>query len=267
MSVIRINKLDNYVTMSKNHLKEKDMSLRAKGLLSEMLSLPDDWDYSLEGLAKLNKESVNTIRAILNELKDFGYLVITKLLPNQTESGRIEYIYDIYEISQLDNNNKKQEHKKQDIEKQDVEIQYIEKQDIENYRQLNNNILNNKILNNNNNNIYTMVIDYLNQKTNQNYRHNSQKTKKLINARINEGYSIDDFKKVIDNKANDWLDTDMAKYLRPETLFGNKFENYLNQPSKENNLPSWFGKEIKKEVEEDEYDKLAEQYTRGYLDT
>lgn len=255
MSVIRINKSENFVVMSNYHLKEKNMSLKAKGLLSQMLSLPNDWDYSIEGLAKINKDNITSIKSALAELKEFGYLIVTKLLPNQTESGRIEYVYDIYEIPQ------KQEGKKQDIEKQDIENLYIENQFLYN----NNNILNNKILNNNN--IYTMVIDYLNQKTNQNYRHNSQKTKKFINARINEGYSIDDFKKVIDNKVNDWLNTDMAKYLRPETLFGNKFENYLNQPIINNDLPIWFNKEIKKEVEDDKYEELAKQYTRGYLDT
>lgn len=73
------------------------------------------------------------------------------------------------------------------------------------------------------------VIDYLNQKNGTSYRASSKKNKSLINARFSEGYSVDDFKKVIDIKSNDWIGTDMAKFFRPETLFGNKFDGYLNQ--------------------------------------
>ena len=73
------------------------------------------------------------------------------------------------------------------------------------------------------------VIDYLNQKNGTSYRASSKKNKSLINARFSEGYSVDDFKKVIDIKSNDWSGTDMAKFFRPETLFGNKFDGYLNQ--------------------------------------
>ena len=77
--------------------------------------------------------------------------------------------------------------------------------------------------------IYSSIVDYLNLKANTKYRSSSNKTKSLIKARINEGYSEEDFKKVIDNKTDEWLNTDMEKYLRPETLFGPKFESYLNQ--------------------------------------
>ena len=77
--------------------------------------------------------------------------------------------------------------------------------------------------------IYSSIVDYLNLKANTKYRSSSNKTKTLIKARINEGYSEEDFKKVIDNKTDEWLNTDMEKYLRPETLFGTKFESYLNQ--------------------------------------
>lgn len=81
---------------------------------------------------------------------------------------------------------------------------------------------------------FSEIIDYLNEKANTNYRHTTQKTKTLIKARYKEGFNIQDFKVVIDKKCIDWLhDKDMKKYLRPETLFGTKFESYLNQPMKE----------------------------------
>ena len=78
-------------------------------------------------------------------------------------------------------------------------------------------------------NIYSSIISYLNEKANTNYRISSSKTKTLIKARLNEGFVEDDFKTVIDNKTSEWIHTDMEKYLRPETLFGTKFESYLNQ--------------------------------------
>lgn len=73
------------------------------------------------------------------------------------------------------------------------------------------------------------IIDYLNLKAGTNYRSTSMKTKTLINARIKEGFTVDDFKRAIDNKIYEWKGTEYEKYLRPETLFGNKFESYVNQ--------------------------------------
>lgn len=74
------------------------------------------------------------------------------------------------------------------------------------------------------------IIDYLNSKSFKNYRHTPDKTKKAIRARLNEGFTVEDFKKVIDIKCEEWLDDPkMNTYLRPETLFGTKFEGYLNQ--------------------------------------
>ena len=83
----------------------------------------------------------------------------------------------------------------------------------------------------------------------------------MIEARFNEGFSVEDFKKVIDVKTQEWKDSNMEKYLRPETLFGNKFEGYLNQKSKN---PSWFNREITKQEisaeEEQELDELLKEF-------
>jgi uncharacterized phage protein (TIGR02220 family) len=74
------------------------------------------------------------------------------------------------------------------------------------------------------------IINYLNEKSGKAYRPNSAKTKQLISARLNEGFTVDDFKTVIDNKVSSWLgNKDMEKFLRPETLFSPKFEGYLNE--------------------------------------
>lgn len=84
--------------------------------------------------------------------------------------------------------------------------------------------------NNKFNNIYSSAISYLNEKADKAYKATTKKTQSLIKARIDEGFMLDDFKKVIDIKVKEWGNNpDMNKYLRPETLFGTKFESYLNQ--------------------------------------
>ena len=81
---------------------------------------------------------------------------------------------------------------------------------------------------------YQEIVNYLNNSAGTNYRASSKKTRELIKARINEGYTLEDFRVVIEKKTRDWInDNKMKAYLRPETLFGTKFEGYLNQPEKE----------------------------------
>ena len=95
------------------------------------------------------------------------------------------------------------------------------------------------------------VISHLNEKTGSKYRSNTKSTLKHINARLNDGYKLDDFIVVIDKKSKEWKETEFEKYLCPETLFGTKFEKYLNQKvlelKQKENIPDWFDKEIKSE--------------------
>lgn len=121
MAVFKINKTKDYTVMSNHHLRDKSLSLKAKGLLSQMLSLPEDWDYTIQGLCSINKENETAINSTLKELKDKGYLIVTKKMPNETKSGRIEYVYDIYETP-------KQEGEKQDLENLGAEFQGVENQ-------------------------------------------------------------------------------------------------------------------------------------------
>ena len=88
--------------------------------------------------------------------------------------------------------------------------------------------------NDNDNNIYSRVIDHLNEKASKSFKYTTKKTKSCIDARIREGFKEEDFLKVIDIKTKEWKDNpDMSKYLRPETLFGTKFESYLQQEVKQ----------------------------------
>lgn len=97
MEVWRVNKTKNYTVMSNVHLRDKELSLKAKGLMSVLLSLPDDWELSVNGLAAITRESNASVRAVLKELRGRGYIKVTKLFPNVTKSGRIEYLYDVFE--------------------------------------------------------------------------------------------------------------------------------------------------------------------------
>ena len=137
---------------------------------------------------------------------------------------------------------------------------------------------NNTIYNYNNtnilNNIYSSVIDYLNRKTErtgkEKYSSTSPKTQKLIKARLREKYELEDFKTVIDKKCKEWLGTDMEKYLRPETLFGNKFESYLKQKTGGNNngntrnKRSYTGNAEKKGF--DKHNDYKPDYSKGFDD-
>lgn len=76
--------------------------------------------------------------------------------------------------------------------------------------------------------VYKEIINYLNEKIGTGYSPKTEKTRRSIKARLNEGNSVEDFKTVIDKKVEEWIGTEFEKYLRPETLFGTKFESYLN---------------------------------------
>lgn len=138
--IFRVNKTKGFSVMSNFHLLDKNLTLKAKGLLSLMLSLPDDWKFSVSGLASLTKEKESAIKSALDELKSCNYVIVTKLLPNQTESKKIEWLYDIYE----------QPVENQPIEVQGVEVQPIEVQSVENQGLQNTNIPNTKLQNTNN---------------------------------------------------------------------------------------------------------------------
>lgn len=161
MAIFRTHKNQNYTVMSNYHLKEKNMSLKAKGLLSVMLSLPDDWDYSLSGLIAICKENETAVKSALKELKDFGYIRIDKLMPNETESGRIEYVYNVFEQPQ---NIIKQEHKKQGLENQPLENQPIENQVQLNTNKQNTKELNTKKIKNKKNSKKDAKLDYIAKK-------------------------------------------------------------------------------------------------------
>lgn len=251
MATFRVNKTSDYTIISNYHLKERKMSLKAKGLLTLMLSLPENWDYSISGLSAICAESEKAIKTGLDELKEFGYLKVTKILPNKEKGIKtIEYNYEVFEkpfieekkeeknlkIRKKDEQNRTNKNFNQaphyvGVDNQGVDEVALPNQAVENIRQLNTNISNTKELNTNilsTNNIYSATIDYLNKKANKNFKSDSKEHRKYIKARLNEKYTLEDFMKVIDNMCMAWIGTEWENYLRPSTLFGTKFENYLN---------------------------------------
>ena len=165
MATFRVNKTSDYTVISNYHLREKEMSLKAKGLLTLMLSLPErwdllslpgNWDYSISGLASICAENETAIKTGLKELKKFGYLKISKIFPNKERGNKkIEYVYEIFEKPLVEGKRQKeQETEKQPLEKQKVENQGVENlplesQAVENQGQLSTKELNTNKLNTN----------------------------------------------------------------------------------------------------------------------
>ena len=121
------------------------------------------------------------------------------------------------------------------------------------------------------NNIYSQVINYLNKKANSKYKATSKDNQKHIKARINEGYGFDDFKKVVDNMCSAWKNTEFENYLRPSTLFGVKFENYLNwkktggnNNANTGNKRNYTGNAEKKRF--DKHNDYKPDYSKGFDD-
>ena len=101
MAVFRVERNRGYTVMSNHHLRNRDLTLKAKGLLSQMLSLPDNWDYTLAGLSRINRESIDAIRTAVWELEKAGYITRRQ---GRDEKGKMAAIeYTIYEQPQLEN--------------------------------------------------------------------------------------------------------------------------------------------------------------------
>ena len=223
--VFRVNKTTDYTVISNYHLKDKNLSLKAKGMLSLMLSLPDDWDYSVRGLEKICLESKNTINRILNELERNRYLVRKRVYSDRKIS---EWEYNIYETNLCPQN--------EDLQNEDLQNEDIQNGD--NNKILNNKILNNKVLKN----IYIKptleeVQEYCKE------RKNNVDPRKFYDY-----YEVNDW---IDNKGN------KVKNWKQKIITWEKHNTEENSKT-----PDWFNEDIKEvhdiEKEEELKDLLKE---------
>ena len=226
MSVVRINKNKNYTVMSNYHLRDKNMSLKAIGLLSKMLSLPDDWDYSISGLVSICKENETAIKNTLKELEKFGYLRVTKLKPDKSQNrARFEYIYDIFEYPIETEKGQKQD--EQDDKKQGVENLHLENLQLEKQGQLNTKELNTKELNTNNN-------------------INNEHSEKIENAHDIFSYEIEE------NKKSSFKEKEQSQL------------NQDNTKSKKSQVKHRYGEYNNVLLSDAEYEKLKEEFPNDY---
>ncbi|MEB6269210.1 replication protein [Staphylococcus epidermidis] len=222
-----IKESGDFVTVHKAFVFDNKLSAKAKGILLYFLSRPDNWQIYTSEVVKHMNDGQKSINSGIQELIKTKYVHrIQKRTNNGVFNG---YEYLVYEkptempfsANGLSANGKTENRKGQTT---------------------NNNSTNNDLTNIDSTYIdenilsgdptaypYKDVIDYLNQQTGKNYKSTTKKNQTVIRARTDEGFSLDDFKRVIDNKVAEWKGTNMEKYLRPETLFGTKFEGYLNQ--------------------------------------
>lgn len=197
------------------------------------LVVNDRIPYNAEMLASVTGHQIGTVKQALSIFKDLGLIDVL-------ENGAI-YMLDIQNFigrgsSEAD---RKREYRqrietdrtnvltnvRQNSDKTPPEIEL----EIEKEKELEINKIHCHVEHDNTSNSINEIIEYLNSKTNKNYRSTTQKTRTLIKARMKEHFTIDDFKIVIDKKCSEWMGTKFEPYLRPETLFGTKFEGYLNQ--------------------------------------
>lgn len=227
------NNIENpnyYAIIPANVRYDDKICANAKLLYGEITALCNDKGFCWAGneyFASLYKTTKETISRWIRQLKDNNYIKVKIFYKHDSKEidKRIIAISNQYPIDEKINTPYQ---KNQDIgidKKINTSPQKnqdpIDKNVKENSTSINNTI---------NNNIYSRVIDYLNQKTSKNFKSSSQKSKTLIHARVKEGFTLENFQRVIDIKTSQWKnDKTMCKYLRPETLFGTKFEGYLNE--------------------------------------
>lgn len=218
-----------YAIIPANVRYDDTICANAKLLYGEITSLCNVEGFCWAGneyFAKLYKTSKETISRWIGKLKERGYIKVKIFYKKNSKEidKRIITISNQYPIDKIINTPCQ---KKQGIPIDENINRYCQK----NQSPIDENVKeNNKILIINNNNIYSRVIEYLNQKTSKNFKSTTKKTQTLIQARMNEGFTYEDFIQVIDIKTKEWLNNkEMEQYLRPETLFGTKFEGYLNK--------------------------------------
>lgn len=142
MSIIRVEKNRNYTVINNEFLRNKDLSLKAKGLLAVCLSLPDTWNWSIAGLVAICKESITSVRSSLKELEEHGYVTILK---TKDDKGRFIYEYTIYETPVSDSPH---------IQNLHLDNLTLETSEVENVGQLNTNQLSTKEESTNELNLY-----------------------------------------------------------------------------------------------------------------
>lgn len=246
--MVRLIKKDNgnYTNTNNQLVRDDDLTWKARGIFNYLWSQANEWQFYMKEIASHSKDGEKALQSGLQELEEHGYL---KRVNRHSKNGSfdgLDWILDdtgrLNRQAQNSVNGKMSTNPPKNRQNTpDVKSAQREKRPAQNLRLSNNNNKNyqyKEISNKRNNGsaktepstIHKDVIDYLNDKIGARYKASSAINKRLIDARVKEGYTLDDFKRVIDNKVFSWSqDQKMSKYLRPQTLFGTKFESYLNE--------------------------------------
>ena len=191
---------------------------------SGMIFLTENIPYSPKMLADELDFEENTVQLALNALEQLNMIVTNNgffTIAGWEEYQNTDRLQEIREYNRIAKQKSRAKQKALEAPSDDVNDKSMTSQrchdtDIEEDKDIDKEI-------------YKSIVDYLNEKAGKNFKHSTPKTQKVIHARLVEGFTLDDFKTVIDKKCADWLGKEFEKYLRPETLFGTKFESYLNE--------------------------------------
>lgn len=225
----------------------KLLSQAGKANANGYIYLSENIPYTDEMLATVFGRPLNTIRLALETFKAFGMIEIDEenfiSIANWEKHQNIEGLDRIREQNRLRKQRQRQRQKEKLSQKKELghvtsrdshaperELELEEELDKERDKDILSDSRNQTAI------PFKEIVDYLNLKCNTRYRSTTKKTQSLIKARWNEGFKLDDFKQVIDKKSSQWMNNaDMQRYLRPETLFGTKFEGYLNERGEKSN--------------------------------
>lgn len=260
--MVRLIKKDNgnYTNTSNQLVRDASLTWKARGIFNYLWSQSNEWQFYVKEIAGHSKDGEKALQSGLQELEEHGYL---KRVNRHSKNGGfdgLDWILD--DMGRLDrqaqnsvNGEMEEKPQKNCQNTPDVKSAQRKTRPAQNLPLRNNNSKKYQIkeITNKRKNgsakaepkaIHKEVIDYLNDKIGARYKASSDVSKRLIDARVKEGYKLDDFKQVIDNKVATWAqDQKMSKYLRPQTLFGTKFESYLNERAPSVPAHSDFGAE------------------------
>jgi len=228
-----------YAVVPNHILYNPDLSFRAKGLWVYLNSKPDGWDFSAKRISQDTKESEDTIHKYLTVLCSQGYLERKKLnsgkmdyvltdnpFPDNANLGKTQVAKNLG-ISNTDLlNNTETEVRKEKIIKENAELKLLREK----------------------------IIDHLNEKTSSKWKPHTADTKKKINARVSEGFTLNDFITCIDKKVDEWYGTEWGMYLRPSTLFSGNMERYVNTKTENDQFEEMVQKRYSSSATQQDFD-------------
>ena len=220
--MVRVYKdTSNHVTILDQQLiRDSRLSWKARGIFSYLWSQSDEWEFNEIEVARHAPDGRDSLRTGLKELEDAGYLDRKRLRDGKGRVGSSKWV--LHEKPML--KNRTLEKSMQDNGTQRYHQEKITSRE-DNIKRSNSQAEPDSAAQ-----LRKEIIGYLNEKLGTKYKPNASKNKTVINARLKEGYSLDDFKTVVDNKIADWGNSPkMSKFLRPETLFWPKFDGYLSE--------------------------------------